>query len=416
VRRVADFFVHNWPLKVGAIFLATVLYSGLVLGQNVRTWTGTLPIEVIRAPEDAALLSDLPPVTQVRYRAPLDVGVVSPTSFSATVDLSRVQPQPGGPAQNVPVTVIALNSQIQVVDYQPREIPVQLDPLATKSMPVTVIVGSAPDGVSTGPPIADPSSVTVTGASSRVDVVTSVVALVSVDASGINIDREVDLVAVDSNSNQVPNVELDPERVHVSVAVARQLANVTLPVVPQVIGDPATGYRITSVTVDPNVLTVSGEASVVTQMQNAMTTPIDINGRTTDLEAMVQFALPDGVSVSGTNSVRVVVTIAEMTGTRTFQVGVEMVGQDTGNSYVSSPPSVQVVLGGPISALDAVDASQLVATADVSPLAAGSGASPVPVSFTPPPGLDLVSITPDSLIITADTLPSPSISATVEPQ
>jgi YbbR domain-containing protein len=164
------------------------------------------------------------------------------------------------------------------------------------------------------------------------------------------------------------------------------------------------------------VLTVSGEASVVTQMQNAMTTPIDINGRTTDLEAMVQFALPDGVSVSGTNSVRVVVTIAEMTGTRTFQVGVEMVGQDTGNSYVSSPPSVQVVLGGPISALDAVDASQLVATADVSPLAAGSGATPVPVSFTPPPGMDLVSITPDSLIITADTLPSPSISATVEPQ
>ena len=40
VRRVTDFLLRNWPLKLGAIILATVLYSGLVLGQNVRTWTG----------------------------------------------------------------------------------------------------------------------------------------------------------------------------------------------------------------------------------------------------------------------------------------------------------------------------------------------------------------------------------------
>jgi YbbR domain-containing protein len=361
------------------------------------------------------MLSDLPPVTQVRYRAPLDVGVVSPTSFSATVDLSRVQAQPGGPAQNVPVTVIALNSQIQVVDYQPREIPIQLDPVATKDMPVTAVVASVPDGVSTGPPQVDPSSVTITGASSRVDIVTSVVARVSVDASGINIDREVDLVAVDSNSNQVPNVEIDPPRAHVTVAVARQLANVTLPVVPQITGDPAVGYRIASVTVEPLTATVSGEAGTVSQLENVMTEPIDLSGRSADLEATVPLALPDGVTVTGDDMARVVVTLAEVTGTQTFQVGLEMAGQDAANSYALSQSSVQVVLGGPVATLDAVDASQLVATLNVSALASGAGAVEVPVSFTAPAGLEIVSMTPNNVMVTVSTALAPSVPPSIQP-
>ena len=54
MRRVADLIFRNWPLKLGAVVLATILYSGLVLGQNVRTWTGTLPVDVIRPPAGAA--------------------------------------------------------------------------------------------------------------------------------------------------------------------------------------------------------------------------------------------------------------------------------------------------------------------------------------------------------------------------
>ena len=45
MRRALDFLLRNWPLKLGAILLATVLYSGLVLAQNVRTWTGQVPVD-----------------------------------------------------------------------------------------------------------------------------------------------------------------------------------------------------------------------------------------------------------------------------------------------------------------------------------------------------------------------------------
>lgn len=397
MRRVADFLFRNWPLKIAAILLASILYSGLVLGQNVRTWTGALPVEPIRPPAGATLISELDPVTEVRYRAPLDFGVVSPASFRATVDLSRASVQPGGESQNIPVSVVALDPRVQVVDWQPRELQVRLDPVANRDVPVTVTLSAVPEGVSVGPPQADPASVTIRGASSRVDAVTSVVARVTIDASALNVDRIVDLVALDANGNEVPNVEMDPERVRVRIAVARELANRTLPVVPDIVGQPAPGYRVTSVTVEPLVATVSGESAIVSQLETAPTEPIDITGRNRDVEASVRVALPEGVSVAGSDTVRVVVTIGEDLGTRTFQAGIEIVGA-IAVGYDISPQTVNVTLGGRIAALDAIDASQLVATADVSGFTS-TGEYEVPIELSAPEGVQVVDIQPEAVTV-----------------
>ena len=404
MRRVADFLFRNWPLKLAAILLATVLYSGLVLGQNVRTWDGTLPVDAFRPPAGAVVLAEPNPVTQVRYRAPLDVGVVSSNSFRATVDLSSVDVQPGGQPQTFAVTVVALDPRIQVIDFQPPEVQISLDPVATRELPVTVTLGSVPEGLNIGPPQTEPSMVTIRGASSRVDAVTSVVARVALDASALNVDREIDLVAVDSNGNQITNVEIDPERARVRIAVARQLANRTLPVVPVITGQPAAGFRITSVSVQPLTATVSGEEATVSQLETAGTEPIDISGRNRDVEASVRIALPPGVSVAGSDTVRVVVTIGEDTGTRTFQLGVELTGEAAGVTYDLSQLTVNVTLGGPTTALDVIDASQMTAQADVSAIPDTPGPHVVPLVFSAPGSVELVSIDPNAVVVTVSRL------------
>ena len=47
VRRGVRFVVHNWPLKLAAIALATLLYAGLVASQDSSTFPG--PVTVDRA-------------------------------------------------------------------------------------------------------------------------------------------------------------------------------------------------------------------------------------------------------------------------------------------------------------------------------------------------------------------------------
>jgi len=412
VRRALDFLLRNWPLKLGAVLLATVLYSGLVLAQNVRTWSGQVPVDFIRPPTGASLISELQPITMIRYRAPLDVGVLGPDSFRATVDLSRVPAQAGGPAVPVPITLIALNQSVQIVDFQPREEQVQLDPVQERDLPITVTFGTVPDSITVGPPQLDPQTVTVRGASSRVSSVSTVVARVPIDASALNVDRDVDLVALDANGNQVPNVELDPARAHVRIAVAQQLATRTLPVAPQFSGALAPGYRVTSVTVDPLIVNVTGETSLVSQLQTAQTAPIDLTGRTSDLEAEVTLALPGGLTTQ-TEKVSVMLTIAQETGTQTFSVGIVLSAEATGYQYALSTDRVNVTLGGPVETLAAVDASRLVASADVTGLTAGSRS--IVLTFIPPDGLNVVSIDPAEVVVAASggpPSPSPSPEST----
>lgn len=308
MKRVIDFLRRNWPLRLGAILLATVLYTGLVLGQNVRTWEGEVPIERIRQPPNVTLVSEIPPITLIRYRAPIDV-LLSPNLFAANVDLSGVAPLSGGLPIAVPVTLVSLDQRVQIVDFQPRQVQVQLDPVAERTLPVTVELGTVPDGVTVGSPQVEPGAVTLRGAASRVESVNQVIARISIDASALNVDRDVDLVAVDDNGNPVPGVEIDPERVRVRVAVALEVATRTLPVVPVLTGAPAEGYRITAISVEPLIITLSGEAATIAQLEGAPTEAINVEGRTTDLEAIVNLDLPEGVSVIGTDQVRVVLTI-----------------------------------------------------------------------------------------------------------
>ncbi len=413
MRRAANFLLRNWPLKLGAVLLATVLYSGLVLGQNVRSWTGQVPVDAIRPPQGATLINDLDPVTTIRFRAPIDVGVLSPDSFRATVDLSGITAETGGAPVPVPITVIALDQRVQIVDFQPREEQVQLDPVAARDLPVTVTLGTVPDSVTVGPPQVDPQNVTVRGASSRVNAVSQVVARVPIDASALNVDRDVDLVAVDANGNQVPSVEIDPQRVHVTIAVAQELSQRTLPVVPQLTGAPAPGYKVTSITVNPLVVTVSGEAATVSTLENAQTQPIDLTGRTSDLEAQIGLALPAGLTVSGSDKVSVVLTIAQDTGTQTFGVGVTLLNEQLGYSYALSSGQVHVTFGGPTTTLASFDATQLVATADVA--GAAPGDHTVRLTVQTPPGMSLVSIDPLEVTVTISAPPSPSPSPQAVP-
>jgi YbbR domain-containing protein len=411
VRRGLRFLLRNWPLKLGAVLLATVLYSGFVLSHNVRTFNGPVTIEPLRQPTDTALLTDLPDVSQIRYQAPLDVGLPRPDSFSATVNLAGIEPRADGSAVDVPVTVTAVDRRIVVVDYFPRTIQVRLDPVDTRSVGVTVNTGAIPEGLTIGPPQVDPPTVDVRGAASRVAAIRTVIARVTIDPSALNVDRQVDLTAVDEQGNQVPNVVLEPARVRVRIAVARELANRTLPVVPEFSGTLPAGFRIESVTVVPPVVTVSGEQAAVTQMDGAHTVAIDLGGRTRDFETVVGLALPGQVAATGGADIRVALTIVEETGTRSYQAGIALVGARSDRLYVLSTSSVDITLGGTISQLNALDAGALVATVAVADLAVGDHG--VGVEFTPTGGYELVSVTPAQITVTVqEPMPSPTPSPT----
>ena len=65
-------FLRNWHLKLGAVFLATVLYTGLVFsGSFTEQVVSGVPIEMVGQPDDWVPLTQLETV-EVRYRVAAD--------------------------------------------------------------------------------------------------------------------------------------------------------------------------------------------------------------------------------------------------------------------------------------------------------------------------------------------------------
>ena len=187
-------------------------------------------------------------------------------------------------------------------------------------------------------------------------------------------------------------MEIIPQRVHVAIDVARELAYATLPVVPVLTGDPADGYRVTDVSADPQTLTVSGEAAAVERMSSISTMPLDVTGLTEGVDAAVAADLPPGVSLVADEEVQLHVDIAPDEESRTWQVGVRLEGARASRQYSLSTPTVLVTFAGPLPALDSLEPSTIDASVAVGRLAPGT--HEVDVVVEPIEGLELVSVAP----------------------
>ena len=412
--RLLGLVTHNWPLKIGAIILATLLYSGLVLSQNARVWPGRVPIEAVNQPPSAFLLETLGDVSSIRFYAPTDVATrVTTADFRATVDLANVVVVAGGPPVGVRVTVTVLDPRIKILDYQPQLVAVRLDPVIARTVPVVVDHGSVPAGLILGEPSLGAVTVIIRGASSLVARVQEAVARVMIDPSGINVDGDVDLVAVDVRGDVVAPLDIEPDRVHVGIRVDRVVASRSVPVAPQLSGTPSAGFTVRSVTVDPAAVTVLGSTDLIAGLAVLATAPVALSGRSADFSATVVLRPPDGVSVAGSVQVVVSVRLVAARGSRAFGMGLGLVGGSPDRSYVPSVRDVLVTLGGASEALDALDAATLEATLDVASLP--FGVSSVAVQFTPPAGMTLVSLSPTHVNVTVVAGPTPPPGPTPTP-
>ncbi|MFO7533005.1 MAG: CdaR family protein [Candidatus Limnocylindrales bacterium] len=389
----------NWPLKLTALGLAVVLYAGLSISESTRSWSGPVPIEVLNAPTGGALLDDPGAVDRIEYLAPDAVAAqISSDSFRASVDLSSVQPRVGATTVEVPVDVFPVDPRVRIVGYEPTGVVMRVDEVVSRVMPVQVDHGPLPEGIEMGPVAVDPNQVTVRGASSRLQNVRSVEGRFVVDASAIDIDRDVVVEAFDEVGAIVPGIDIDPGTVRVRADVARQLAYATLPVVPELSGEPERGVRVDNVSVVPGTITVSGENPTIRELESITTEPVDISGQSVELVTEARLVLPPDVTASGDGLVSVLVTFTQALGSRAFDIGTALVGAQPAYSYRLEEPAVSVVISGPLAELDGLAIDDLIAEVPVADLAVGDN-DVMPIVQTPR-GTSVVRVTPETVRVT----------------
>jgi YbbR domain-containing protein len=172
-----------------------------------------------------------------------------------------------------------------------------------------------------------------------------------------------------------------------------------------VIGTPAAGFEVASIAVSPPVVSVEGDANDLAGLDHGDTQPISIAGASSEVVQSGGLALPNGVQALGNGTVQVTITLRPITGTRTFEAGLSLVGARSDLVYALSTDRILVTIGGSVADLDRLSGVNLVLSVDVTGL--GVGTSTVPVSANLATGLTLVGASPNPIEVTV-TSPAPS--------
>ena len=401
--RIGRLIFHNWPLKLAAIVLASMLYAGLVISQSAQELPGSIRVDVLNQPADTSLVQNPPQVTRIRYVAISDpTARATPDSFRATIDLKDVDPLAGPTV--VPIRVESVDPRFTALSWDPPSVQIRLDPLKDQVVKVNVVTGAIPATLQVRPAVVTPDTVTVRGPASVIDRVTSVRADVTIEPSGLNIDRDVDLIPVDDVGNRVTPVRVDPATAHVHIDVISEPQTHSVPVNPNVTGTPATGYEVVSVAVDPAVVTLQLDLNQVADLPAADTAPISISGATQSVEADVGLALPAGVLSLKDTTVHVTVTIRAKASTRTFDAGIVPSGARADLLYSLSVNHALATVGGSLADLQRLDGASFVLTAPVGGL--GPGSHEVTLEANLPIGLTMVGIEPPKVTVTISVPPS----------
>jgi YbbR domain-containing protein len=402
VTRVLGVVVHNWPLKLAAIGLATLLYGGLVLSQSSATLTGVIPVVPREQSPDAFLLQTIRPVTEIRYFTPSNVRPIE-SDFEAWVDLSGITPGDG--PQSVEVQLRSVDPRVRVLGFEPQTVTVDLDRLSQKTVPVQIDHGEPPATMTIGQEIADPAEVRIVGPASVLERVTGARASVVIQTSGIDVDEDVELIAVDSIGDAVSQVKVEPSTAHIRVEIFSDQQSKTLPVSPQITGSPAAGYQLTAPTVEPSVITVKGDADDLQALASIDTQPIPVGGLSAPQTVTVGFALPPGVIALDAQEATVTIGVQAVTGSRTFEVGLRTIGVRAEFEYQLAVDRLLITVGGSPADLDRIVGATLAADLDVSAL--GPGTTDVTVGATLPNGITLVAASPPQVAVTVTPRPTP---------
>ncbi len=412
--------LRNWHLKLAAVLLATVLYTGLVFSGSFSEGSTELAIGTAGQPDNAFVLSGAPGTVAIRYRAPNETTPnLSPESFRATVDLSAYAMERAPEPQNLPVEVVSVIDGVEIISRDPATVTVELDRLDEKTVPVEVDYGEIPDRLEVETPDVSVETVQVRGAASLVARVDRVVARVIIDESGIDVERSVPLEPVDIEGQPVQNVDPQPATASVRIDVQATETNKTVPVRPDIGGGtPAPGFALESLTVEPSVVTLRGLPEVLSEIDEVLTEPLDIDGVSADQTFDAALVLDDGVRLaqaSAEPTVTVTAAIVPSVSSRTFVGGVVCQGAGD-NACLPAIDQMTLTLSGPGETLSGLDAGAVTPTVDAAGLAPGIHELDPSINGLPD-GVELLGVSPGTVSVTivAPATPSPTPSPTLSP-
>jgi YbbR domain-containing protein len=339
----------------------------------------TLPAKVVKVNENtlrnAVVVSDLPSAVMMEVRT-TNSQIKNPNAQPGQVEIDFAALGYGEHIVNLKPTLNLKPASLS--SYSPVTATIKIEPLIQTKVPIILsVIGSTATGFQVGQKNIQPREVIITGTKQLTEKVASVVAEISVSGARTSVESSNVRISVrDINGEIVSGIKVMPETISAKVSI-EQLGNYRdLPVVPRWRGQPADGYSIQDISVDPIVVTVFGPENIVQATKGYVETQeVVINNAQNDIDERVGLNIPQGVSLvteSNLQTVRVRMRIQPVLSSKTLKRSPVLTGLRNGLVGKISPATIDIVLSGPLSRLNNLTENDIKVTLDVNGLDVGT--------------------------------------------
>ncbi len=369
----ANFRTYLWALALSiAVWIAAVTSAD---PDEARLYPNPLQVEIIGQNPGLVINTELPATVEVVLRAPRSVWTTleaDPQSVRALLDLSGLST--GEHVRELQIQVDA--RPVRIVSVTPGTFNFSLEPLATRTMNLDLSLAGQPAvGYQAGEAVLDPVEVSISGAQSRVEQVTRARLSVNLDGMRENIDETLPVEALNEKGRLIDSLSISPSTVHVSLPISQQGGYRDMAVKVMTRGQPASGYRLTDISVFPPVVTVfSSDPELVGNLPGVLETQsLDLSNANDDITTRLNLNLPAGISVVGEQTVLIQAGVTSIEGSLKLEDElVDVLGLAAGLKAQISSQTVDVILSGPVPLLNTLKAQDVRITVDVNGLGPGT--------------------------------------------
>jgi YbbR domain-containing protein len=420
-------FIKSIPTLVLSFAFAVAVWISAVTASDPveqRVFPRAVPIEQVAQDPSLVISSEVPSQTSVTISAPVSIWdrlTVDKSPIRAWIDLSGVS----AGTHTVPVNVVISDQTIRpakIVSWNPRTVTITLEKLSSRDLPIQLVRHGEPAiGYQADTPTLDQNSVTISGPASLVEKANQARVTIDLSQASDSINRVLDVEVLDAAEKPVDGLTVTPQQVTLNQPISQRggYRNVVVKVVST--GQVAGGYRMTNISVFPPTVTVfSTNPQLVDQMPGFVeTAPLDLTGVKDDLEAHLSLNLPDGVEVSGDQTVLVQVGVAAIEGSITLTgLPVQVQNLPANLQAELSPATVDVIISGPIPLLDSLVAENVTVYLDLTGTGEGT------YQFAPRVSISISELREESILPSSvevvvkprsTATPTPTVTPTVTP-
>ncbi|MFO7537528.1 MAG: CdaR family protein [Chloroflexota bacterium] len=383
-----------------SLVLATIIWVNAVQGDDpVRSQFMQVPVQFVGLAETNRLLSPTQQTVQIMFEGRSSLlRQITSDEFRAVADLSSV---PFGQETAVAIDVTSDINGIRILSQSPEQVDVLVDQLMTRNIPVELEVrGTVARGHEPGEPLIEPETITVSGTASQIEPLdfARITVFLSNDRETIVVRPQPIIYNRQGRIVSTSGLDLSTEQVQVTIPVNETAGVAEKLITVSWIGEPAPGYRLLSVEVNPPSVLVEGLPTQLTRLNRVQTELIDVTGLEETFQQQVVLDLPNGISLVEVEEIFVTIEIEPLLTTSIYTLQPELQRLDPNLQASVSPEEVQIVLFGPLPVLNTLLEDEVSVKLDLLGLGIGTYNLPPLVDF-PERGIELRSIQPNLISV-----------------